>query len=283
MITEVQWEQLEPDDRRALADAVRLLEQSSFATRVADMALEPVAKVLNKLPGATSRQLRDVVTAALLQALNAAIRTMEGKPPAPPSPWLPKIWAGIAGGLSGFFGFGALALELPVTTTVMLRTIAEIASSEGENVRSARTKLACLEVFALGSRGVDANLDAGYYATRAALAQAVSEAASFLVERQVAQEGAPAVARLIAEIASRFGLVISEKFAAAAVPVIGALGGATINVAFMDHYQNVARGHFIVRRLERKYGADSVRRSYLALAASPGSGTVTTSRPQLGA
>ena len=51
----------------------------------------------------------------------------------------------------------------------------------------------------------------------------------------------------------------SEKVAAAAVPVIGALGGAAIDVAFVSHFQNVARGHFIIRRLERRYGKEAVR------------------------
>ena len=64
--------------------------------------------------------------------------------------------------------------------------------------------------------------------------------------------------RLIAQIASRFGFVVSQKAAAQ----IGALGGAAINYAFIDHFQSVARGHFTVRRLERKYGKDIVFDAY---------------------
>jgi hypothetical protein len=96
------------------------------------------------------------------------------------------------------------------------------------------------------------------------MAKAMTEAASFLLERGVVEESAPVLLRLVAEIASRFGIVVSEKVAAGAVPVIGALGGATINVAFTDHFQNVARGHFIIRRLERKYGGERVRSLYAA-------------------
>ena len=58
--------------------------------------------------------------------------------------------------------------------------------------------------------------------------------------------------RLIAQIAARFGLAVSEKFAAQAVPVVGAIGGAAINLAFAEHFQTLARGHFIIRRLERR-------------------------------
>ena len=67
---------------------------------------------------------------------------------------------------------------------------------------------------------------------------------------------------MISQIASRFGVVVSEKVAAQAVPVIGALGGASINLMFMNHFQDVARGHFIVRRLERDHGVDEVRQEY---------------------
>ena len=53
-----------------------------------------------------------------------------------------------------------------------------------------------------------------------------------------------------------------------ATPVqIGLLSATTavINLLFIDHFQDIARGHFIVRRLERTYGADIVKQAYLAL------------------
>ena len=46
------------------------------------------------------------------------------------------------------------------------------------------------------------------------------------------------------------------------MPLIGALGGAAVNYAFIDHFQEIARGHFTVRRLERRYGKDAVRTAY---------------------
>ena len=100
----------------------------------------------------------------------------------------------------------------------------------------------------------------------AALAKAVSDAASYLAEKTVVEETAPAILRLVTAIASRFGVVVSEQAAAKAVPVVGAAGGAVINVLFMDHFQDMARGHFIVRRLESKYGSEIVRRAYETLA-----------------
>jgi hypothetical protein len=46
---------------------------------------------------------------------------------------------------------------------------------------------------------------------------------------------------------------------------VGALGAATVNAIFMQHFQDIARAHFTVRRLERKYGEDFVRARYREL------------------
>jgi hypothetical protein len=74
--------------------------------------------------------------------------------------------------------------------------------------------------------------------------------------------------RLIAQIASRFGVVVTQKLVVQAVPVIGALGGAAVNYAFIDHFQEVARSHFVVRKLERRYGKDIVRAAYERLSSA---------------
>ncbi|MDX6456831.1 MAG: hypothetical protein QOE55_528, partial [Acidobacteriaceae bacterium] len=66
----------------------------------------------------------------------------------------------------------------------------------------------------------------------------------------------------LSRIASRFGLEVSEKVAAELIPVAGAVGGLTLNVLFSQHFQSLAEGHFIVRRLERKYGSEVVRQDY---------------------
>ena len=76
------------------------------------------------------------------------------------------------------------------------------------------------------------------------------------------EDGAPVIVRLLAQIAARFNTVVGEKIMAQGVPIVGALGGATINVLFVEHFQDMARGHFIVRRLERKYGEVEVRKAY---------------------
>jgi len=74
----------------------------------------------------------------------------------------------------------------------------------------------------------------------------------------------------VGKIASRFGLEVSEKVAAELVPIAGAVGGLTLNVLFSQHFQSLAEGHFMVRRLERKYGSEAVRKAYeVALLSRP--------------
>jgi hypothetical protein len=90
----------------------------------------------------------------------------------------------------------------------------------------------------------------------------VNEAASYISRRGVVERTAPAIARLLSAIASRFGVVVSEQAAAKAIPVIGAASGAVINVLFIDHFQDMARGHFIIKRLEAKYGQGTVESAY---------------------
>jgi hypothetical protein len=41
------------------------------------------------------------------------------------------------------------------------------------------------------------------------------------------------------------------------------------NLVFTSHFQRVARGHFIVRRLERVYGREAVKSAYEAIRSNP--------------
>ena len=145
----------------------------------------------------------------------------------------------------------------------MLRSIADIAAAEGHDPRHLDTKLDCLTVFGLGAEGDhDDPSESGYFAARTALAGAVTEAAKHLAKKGVTSGSAPALVRLVTLIGSRFGVVVSEKAAAQAIPILGAAGGALINTIFIGHYQDMARGHFIVRRLEKIHGAEPVRLAY---------------------
>jgi len=258
------------DDLADLRRARLLLEHVSLAVRLANAVGTPVEKLLDVLPPGAAALIRTATSKALQAGLRFAVSTM-GERGGKSAEWVHKSMVLASGAAGGAFGLPALAVELPVSTVVMLRSIADIARSEGEPFTTPAGRLACLEVFALGGhRRSDNAAESGYFAVRAALARSLAEAAEHIAERGLAQEGAPAVVRFIAAVASRFGIPVTEKVMAQSVPVVGAAGGAVINLLFIEHFQHVARGHFIVRRLERAYGADAVKAAYEAPIADSG-------------
>ncbi len=251
------------DELEDLSKAKQLLENPGLAAKVTGMVGIPIEKGLAMLPASWAGVVQSAARKSMQKALGVAVNTLKDKPGRPASNALHRVIAAADGAAAGIFGLPALVVELPLTTTVMLRSIADIARSEGENIRSIESRLACLEVFALGGKAPGDNAtETGYFAVRAALARTVSEAAKYITERGLVEEGAPPLVRLIVTLSSRFGVVVSEKLAAQAVPIIGAAGGALVNTIFINHFQDMARGHFIVRRLERAWGPAEVRESY---------------------
>jgi hypothetical protein len=250
-----------------LKSAKALLENPGIAAKLSDMAGAPLEKGMKMLPARWQEGVHAATQAALLKALDVAVSSLGRRKPSTASNRLHKLAAAATGAAGGALGIAALAWELPVSTTVMLRSIADIAAAEGENPREVETRLACLTVFALGSTrdARDNAAESGYFAARSALATAVTEAAKHLAQKGLGKGGGPALVRLISLIGSRFGIVVSEKAAAQAIPILGAAGGALVNTIFIGHYQDMARGHFIVRRLEKRHGVAAVRAAYEAL------------------
>jgi EcsC family protein len=251
-----------------LRQARERLENPRLAARLIDLAGRPVELALDRLPLGLQERVHSAAQTSIEKALNVAIGTLGKRKQlgAPSANRAHKLFTAAVGAAGGAFGLAGLALELPVSTTVMLRSVADIARSQGEDLESPEARLACVQVFALG--GTSAEDDAaekGYYALRIALSRGIPELVQALTERGAIHESMPLAIRFAARIASRYGVRVSEKLAAQAVPVLGALGGAAINLVFTQHFQDMARGHFTVRRLERIYGSGEVRHAYKAL------------------
>lgn len=279
------------DDLEFLEQAAAYLERPSFLMRVANMLGKPIESIGHVLPSPVRNAAGDVVDYALRQALEAALLTLR-KPGAnqiagpieldrlEKDRWgrlKHNMAAGLTGAVAGSFGLPALALELPITTTIMMRDIAGVALSCGEDPTDESVKLQCLAVFSLGGgeaiqdgpQKKKSSLDSTYYASRMALSNVIREASVYAARvstdqlaRDLASGASPALVRLIAEVAKRFNLVVSEKLLAQAVPAIGAAGGALVNVAFNAHFDRVARYHFGIRALERKYSLEAVQAAY---------------------
>lgn len=258
---------LSAGDRAALADAYEALERSTLAGRITGLIGRQVDLASQMLPKRAREVAARATTLALRAALHVAMRGIEGRR-GRPAELRHRAFAVATGAAGGALGPAALPFELPASTIIMMRAIADIARAHGEDMRAPETALACLEVFALGGRSRDGgdHLNSGYFAARTLLARSVSEAAQYIAQKGVVDEAAPALVRFVALVAQRFGVTVTQKLAAQIIPVLGAVGGAAVNYAFIDYFQSIARGHFTVRRLERLYGAELVRAEYETLA-----------------
>jgi len=246
-----------------LKKAKTRLERPSLTAKIAGLVGRPIEAGFKLLPKNWNQKVGKVTEAALLKGLDLSIRTMGKRETRQAHDWLHKAVVTGSGMAAGAVGPYSLFVELPFATGVMLRSIAEIARSEGHDVSLVQTKLECLEVLALGGKGAeDDSVETGYWSVRGALAKSVSEAATHLAQKGLTDKGAPPLARLVAAIASRFGGVVTEEAVAIAIPIVGAVSGGAINYLFMNHFQEMARGHFVVKRLEKKYGRALVEKTY---------------------
>jgi len=142
----------------------------------------------------------------------------------------------VSGMASGFVGLPGVLFDLPFTTMAILRSITAVAREFGEDLSGDDTKRACLEVLAFGGpSAADDATETGYWAARVGMNHA-------------------AIGVLIRTAAGRFGVVLSEKFLAQAVPVAGAVAGGALNWAFTDYYQKMAKVHFALRAVDRATG-----------------------------
>lgn len=120
-----------------------------------------------------------------------------------------------------------------------------------------------------GDSNQDDGMESSYYSTRIALSSALSSISASGVKlgvdamiQGISAVGSAVLTNFISKIATRLSLLISEKFLAQAIPIVGAIGGGSLNYVFVNHFQEMASAHFKVRQLERIYGALLVQEIY---------------------
>jgi len=259
---------LSAEDLRDLHDAWQRLENMPLTARLSGVIGRRLDDASLILPERLRDMARKTTGHALSAAMKASLKSMQLETRAP-SPRLHQALAVASGATGGAFGLMSLPLELPISTVILLRSIADIARAQGEDLSHPDVALACIEVFALGSHAKEDDfLSSSYFATRALLARSISEAAQYMATSTAASQSAPVILRLLNQIAARFGVAVTQKAMAQAVPLLGAVGGAAINYAFIHHFQSLATGHFTIRRLERKCGAELVGERYNSIQGS---------------
>jgi hypothetical protein len=254
---------LQAEEIEELRSAKRKLESPSLTVELAALIGQPLEAGMKLLPKRFSGQVHVITQTALLKAIDIAIGSLAKNPKLNKREAMHRWLTAGSGALGGAVGLWSLPVEIPLSTTLMLRSIADIARDEGHDLARLDVRMACLEVFALGgSSNKDDAAESSYWLIRGSLSKAIADAATHLAQRGMVAEGAPPLVRLAATIASRFSVEISAQAAAKAIPIVSAVSGAAINVLFMQHFQNMARGHFIIKRLEAKYGSDTIQSLY---------------------
>jgi hypothetical protein len=254
---------LNADETAELTEAVRLLESDGFAARLSRVVGRQLRAVGRVLPASARQAVAMAADTALKAAFRVALSSLDMTTAPRPRNRLHQAAAAATGAIGGAFGFSSTLAELPISTAILLRSVAEIARANGEDLRTPEAALACMDVLGLGAERSDADRRRSrYYLAREQLKQGLGDVDYVLVKQGVAAEVAPMLAGYLRTLGARFGLVVSEKITAQAIPVIGAVGGAPGNPALAPQFKAMARGHFTVRRLERKHGAEAVKFEY---------------------
>ncbi len=257
------------EDIKTLTTCKSKLENIGLIMQGLNYVGDGIEKTTKLLPDKIQKKIGEKANSILMRVIQINLKTMSKRKPnkeASNKTYKAGVMiSGVGFGLFGFFGFAA---DLFVTTKLMMRSILDIARSKGEDLTDIETQLSCLSVFALGGKSKnDDGVETGYYATRILLSGSIKKVSVYFAENGVTHAiermalGSP-MTQLIAKIASRYEMAAIEKFAAEGTPIVGAIGGGSINLIFIHHFQKMAEAHFTIRQLERKYGEEVIREKY---------------------
>jgi len=265
------------EDLEAIQKAKESMENISWAIKGVNILGNTLETGSKLIPEKALNLLQKSTEKVLLGLLKANLVTIsKNKTLKEPSKKTYKAIVMGSGAVGGFFGSttgigtAIFISEMTITTKFILRSIMDVARSQGEDIYSLEGQMQCLEVFALGGQSKDDDgTDTSYYVARAALSASLkgataagAQAAIKSVAINASVMGSNAVTKFITQIAARFSVLMTEKFMAQAIPIVGAFGGGSINFIFVNHFQKMATAHFALRRLERKYGKDLVQETY---------------------
>ncbi|MFY7811764.1 MAG: EcsC family protein [Flavobacterium sp.] len=258
-------QQISKEDLILIFNAKNQLKNSNFLIQAFNLLGKPIESSIESIPEKQKKWLNETVQNVMLKVIEANLKTMSTTTTST-SNLLHKTIVTTSGIVGGFFGAAGFGTDLLISTKIIMRSILDIARSKGEDINDIQTQMACLEVFALGGKSKeDDATDTSYYTTRIALRNIINETikhgSKSLSSSLIAKSSNPLM-MLISKIAARYGVQVSEKFILEAIPVIGAVGGGTINYVFLQHYQKIAEAHFTIKALEKKYSFELVKETF---------------------
>ncbi|MDO5646900.1 EcsC family protein [Paracoccus sp. (in: a-proteobacteria)] len=149
-----------------------------------------------------------------------------------------------SGAAGGWFGLAGVGPDLIASTTVMFNSIQKIARKHGFDSTDPQVRMESLAVFQFGEPGPAGD----------------AAATSFIANRLLTN--GQTVSALIARVAAGFAARLTTKLGAQAVPVLGAVTGAAINLAFAGYYEKVADIHFRLLRLAADHPDRDINADY---------------------
>ena len=216
-------------DARLDAIAARYKQAGGVGINVLNLIGGQADNLIERLPTVVRRNLEGATVKALGQAMKAAHSSRAMVPDQ--KGWLNQAVSAAMGAVGGAGGLPTAMAELPVTTTLLLRVIEGVAVEYGFDPEAENVQFDCVQVFsAAGPLSGDDGSDLGFLSARVALSGRAMQA-------------------VIAKVAPRLAVVLGQKLAAQAVPILGAAAGAATNYAYTSYYQDMAHVHFGLRKL----------------------------------
>lgn len=202
--------------------------------KLANYAGSQIESVLSNLPDGFEKQVQTVVKVALDTAYEASGAISSSSfAPATPS-YFHKVAVTFSGAIGGVAGLPGAVAEFPVTITTMFSSFQKIAEEYGYDPQEPEIKLECIKIFSMGGPlRKDDDIDLSFVSARLGLQGEV-------------------VSQLISKAAQKLAVVISQKLSSQAVPIIGAVTGATLNFTFMSYYEEMAHVRFALKKLQEE-------------------------------
>lgn len=228
-----------PDLSAQVADLARRYKRANGPViRLVNRLGSTLESQLSALPASVRGQIERVTAQALEASYGVASRTPDL---GARGPLAAVIATGAAGGVGGL---PTAIAELPVTVTLFLNAIRAEARNAGFDPDEDWVRAECLQVFAAGSPLKDDDgVNTSFIGTRLALTGST-------------------VQSIIAAIAPRLAMVLGQKVAAQAVPIVGAVSGAAMNAAYLSYYREIARVRFELLNLSKVHGTDTVESEF---------------------